>query len=54
MDEGGASEKQSFERITGSLARQWEAFQAAFFLLQDEDAYFKVGKVGLKRLLQKF
>ena len=54
LDEGGASEKLSFDRIKGSLARQWEAFQAAFFLLQDEDAYFKVGKVGLKRLLHKF
>lgn len=36
------------------LVRQWEAFQAAFFLLQDEDDYFKVPRGGLQRLLLKF
>lgn len=33
---------------------QWEAFQAAFFLLQDEDEYFKVSKKGLQRLFERY
>jgi hypothetical protein len=35
-------------------ARQWDAFQASFFLLQDEDDYFKVPRVGLQKLLLKY
>jgi hypothetical protein len=53
-DDGNGSEKQSFDRIQDMLARRWDSFQAAFFLLQDEDEYFKVGKVGFQRLLNKF
>ena len=48
------NEKESFQRIKGLLARHWEAFQAAFFLLQDEDDYFKVSKKGLRWLFLKY
>ena len=48
------SEKDSFERIKRELARQWEAFQTAFFLLQEDDEYFKVPKDGFRRLIGRY
>ena len=47
-------QKKAFELIKELLARQWEAFQAAFVALQDEDPDFKVHKKGLASLLARF